>query len=244
MRRLRLESHELLSNEARRKILRFIFDGKLIPGRRIMEVSLANQFGLSRTPLREALASLEREGFLVRRGRKGLTVPPLDTREVEEICLTLGALEGFAVRSCGLPDEESMDELEQLTDRMCRETDGSRMLDLEDDWHAYLFEACSNRHLLRSIDGYRCKLRRYELAYWREHGCAITTVMDHKLAFLFFCRMRNLPEAARRFEEHRLAYVHPMTTWLRTIRVSEKSGVIEGASVSGVQRDRPQLGLR
>ncbi len=229
MTQLRLESHELLSNEARRKILGFIFDGKLIPGKRIMEVNLASQFGLSRTPLREALASLEREGFLVRKGRKGLTVPPLDAREFEEICLTLGALEGFAVRSCGLPDEESLDDLEQLTDRMCRETDGSRMLSLEDDWHAYLFEACSNRHLLRSVDGYRCKLRRYELAYLREHGCTITTVMDHKLGFLFFCRMKNLTEAARRFEEHRLAYVRPMTTWLRTLLVSEKSTVIEAA---------------
>jgi DNA-binding GntR family transcriptional regulator len=203
-----------------------------------MEVSLANQFGLSRTPLREALASLEREGFLVRRGRKGLTVPSLDTREVEEVCLTLGALEGFAVRSCGLPDDESLDDLEQLTDRICRETDGFRMLDLEDDWMSYLFEACSNRHLLRSVDGYRCKLRRYERAYVRDHDSTITTIMDHKLAFLFFCRMKNLTEAARRLEEHRLAYVHPMTTWLRSLRVGEMGHMAKTGPIWGPRAGR------
>src|ERR1700690_1934348 len=72
--------------------------GAMIPVGRINESQLAKRLHVSRTPLREALVSLEREGFVMSGGR-GFAVPPLREREARAIYPILGALEGLALRS-------------------------------------------------------------------------------------------------------------------------------------------------
>src|ERR1043165_2992628 len=68
---------------------------------RLKEVELAGQLGVSRTPLREALLMLEREGLGVSEGNKGFRGAALSEARVRELYPILGALEGLAVRESG-----------------------------------------------------------------------------------------------------------------------------------------------
>lgn len=74
-----------------------IVDGRLAPGQRLTELQLAEQLGVSRSPLREALRRLEAEGF-IRRQRSRLLVPSLSRRELEDLCAIRMKLEGLAAR--------------------------------------------------------------------------------------------------------------------------------------------------
>jgi DNA-binding GntR family transcriptional regulator len=75
-----------------------ILNGDIVPGQRIIEARLAEQIGASRTPVREALHLLEKEGLLESIPRVGYCVKPLDWSEVEEICHIRAVNEALAAR--------------------------------------------------------------------------------------------------------------------------------------------------
>jgi DNA-binding GntR family transcriptional regulator len=75
-----------------------IVDGSLAPGSRLSEVQIGRHYGVSRTPVREAFAQLEREGLLLTVQRAGAFVREIDERDVAEIYETREALETQAAR--------------------------------------------------------------------------------------------------------------------------------------------------
>ncbi|MFQ5790857.1 MAG: GntR family transcriptional regulator [Acidobacteriota bacterium] len=215
MSRVKPIPHPLLRSEARREILRCIFDGRLAPGERIIEIELAEELDISRTPLREALIGLERDGFFCRSGRLGLYVPRLTIHDIEEICELLGALEALALRWSGLPRPETITDLERLTDEMCRATECKRAMRLDESWHGLVLDDCSNQHLLRSIAAHKEKWQHYEHAYVRSRKCAPPAGLNHKLGFLYSCRMGKVHEAATQLEDSWRSRTGPLVDWLR-----------------------------
>ena len=61
-----------------------ILTGQLKPGERLMEISLANRLGVSRTPIREAIRKLELEGLVIMIPRKGAKVASITERELND----------------------------------------------------------------------------------------------------------------------------------------------------------------
>src|ERR1700682_5240471 len=75
-----------------------IYSGQLPPNKRLREEVLASFLGLSRGPVREALAQLEREGLVIRQPNRGATVARLSLEDLEEVYSLRLALEQLAVR--------------------------------------------------------------------------------------------------------------------------------------------------
>jgi Transcriptional regulators len=75
-----------------------IIKGVLSPGERLIEESLANEYNVSRTPLREAIHKLELDGFLKRLPSRGLIVSEISLQEVRELYQVRSVLEGLATR--------------------------------------------------------------------------------------------------------------------------------------------------
>ena len=80
------------------QIREMILQGRLAPGERLSEASVADMLGLSRTPVRQALPVLAREGLLVESGARGFAVRGFTFREVLEAVELRGVLEGHAAR--------------------------------------------------------------------------------------------------------------------------------------------------
>lgn len=93
----------VLAAEALRSM---ILSGELLPGDRLPENSLTEQLGVSRSPLREAMAVLEREGLIVQAPRRGAVVAPLTAHDVYEIYTLRAQLEELSVR-LGVPGAEA-----------------------------------------------------------------------------------------------------------------------------------------
>jgi DNA-binding GntR family transcriptional regulator len=79
-------------------LLDAIITGRLGAGERLIEDSLAAQFGVSRTPLREALHKLELEGFVVRLPHRGVMVAEISATQAQELSEVRSTLEGLATR--------------------------------------------------------------------------------------------------------------------------------------------------
>jgi len=75
-----------------------ILSGEITPGQRLVEMKIASEIGTSRTPIREAFHTLEREGLIDSIPRVGYVVRPINEKEVEEICAIRLVIETLAVR--------------------------------------------------------------------------------------------------------------------------------------------------
>ena len=173
-----------LRDEIHRLVLDRIHRGDLAPGTRVRDAELASQLGVSRTPIREALLRLARDGVLESAMGRGFRVRPIDAAELQEVGEILGALESLALRLSPPPTSARLDRLREVDRRLERTRgDVSRCLDLEDEWHQILLEACPNTRLLELIASLRHVPRRYLAAYMRDAGrLSLSTLPHQKIA--------------------------------------------------------------
>ena len=87
-----------LSERIHDAVLDAICSGELKAGARLTQEELAQQFGVSRQPVLQAMMLLRREGFLVESGRKGVCVASLDVQQARNLYVVRGALDGAAAR--------------------------------------------------------------------------------------------------------------------------------------------------
>lgn len=173
-----------LRDEVYRLILDRIHRGDLPAGARVRDADLAAQLGVSRTPVREALLRLADDGVLESAMGRGFRVPPIEAVELREVGDILGALEALALRLSPPATAERLERLRGI-DQHLEQTRGdvSRCLDLEDEWHRVLLEACPNARLLALIASLRHVPRRYLAAYMRDAGrLSLSTLPHQKIA--------------------------------------------------------------
>jgi DNA-binding GntR family transcriptional regulator len=203
-----------LRDEVCRQILDRIHRGDLPPGSRVRDVDLASQLGVSRTPIREALLHLAREGVLDTTMGQGFRVRTLDAAELREVGDILGSLESLALRLSPPPTPDRLDRLRQV-DRRLEQTRGdvSRCLDLEDDWHWILLEACPNRRLLELIVSLRHVPRRYLATYMRDAGRLSLSTLPHQ-KILQALEEQGCDSAAAVFEQQWRRGVAELEAWV------------------------------
>jgi DNA-binding GntR family transcriptional regulator len=102
-----------------------IIDGRLAPGERLKEEELAGELGLSRTPIREALAVLQAEGLVDTAPNKGATVRSHDAEDLDDLYRLRALLEGYAAsRAATKMEQEQVAELFASCERFEALADG------------------------------------------------------------------------------------------------------------------------
>src|SRR5688572_27208276 len=117
-----------LSDDVVDAVRNMIVDGTLAAGERINEVHLSHRLGVSRTPLREALALLAREGTLTSVPRIGWFVKPLTLDEFEQLYAIRPLLDPEALRLAGLPPSDRVEQLERLNAQIAAGDDADRVI--------------------------------------------------------------------------------------------------------------------
>jgi len=153
-----------LRSQVRDELLARMRSGLVQPGEGINEVQLAAELGVSRTPLREALIALESEGQIESENGKGFRFVPLSKREFEELAPIMAALEGLALE---LTPPDALPALGARLSALAAEFDQevvehALVISKDDEWHAVMLSACTNRRLLALIESVRGAFHRYE----------------------------------------------------------------------------------
>jgi len=154
---IREKVHEYLREE--------ILNGRIKAGDRLVESDLANRIGTSRTPVREALHTLEREGLLESLHRVGYVVRPISELEVSELCEIRLSLEALALRwalgkdPAGLADvmRENLARCEQRI----AEGDLKAFVELDAQFHELISKIADSSRLMEMTNS----IRRYMLRY-------------------------------------------------------------------------------
>ena len=166
-----------LADRVYRQLRDLIVSLKLSPGSTLSETDLTGRLGVSRTPLRQALHRLQREGFVfvTRAGSVArLVVAPLTTEDMRELHAILGVLEGLAAREAAAQPEKRRTSLarrlRQLNDELRRAwREGPlRVRDAQDlhvQFHRAFVESAAGRRLRAELDSLQPQVERYERVY-------------------------------------------------------------------------------
>src|SRR6056297_1394043 len=139
--------------DAYQLILQAIDLGTYRPGDRLVESELADRFGVSRTPIREALQRLETQSLLTRDGRS-LIVASLDHNQLAELYVVRSELEGLAARLAARhAAEEEIEVLQQMIeDDRALVNDPSALARANRRFHRQVHLASHNRYLVQQLD--------------------------------------------------------------------------------------------
>lgn len=196
-----------------------ITDGRLAPGARLNEVRLAEQLGVSRTPLREALARLAHEGALETVPRIGYSVRPLTVDELRQIYAIRPLIEPEALRLAGIPAAARLARLAEINRAIEQEEVAEARIALDDEFHLELIDGCPNKVLIDLIKQFIGRTRRYELAYMADGRNVSVSVRAHR-AIVAELRRRKLAAACRALRGNLEAGFEPIAAWLRSRETS------------------------
>ena len=203
-----------LRNEVYRAILERIYQGDLPAGTRVRDTVLAAQLGVSRTPVREALLRLSREGVVAADMGKGFTVGRLDPVEMRETGAILSALECLALQSCGDIPTERLARLSEIDGELARTRgDVDRCIALDEEWHRTLLQDCPNGRLRDIIATLWQVPRRYMRGYLREAG-RVSLSTQHHARIIEALRRNDRATAAERFRHHWQRGIEELGAWI------------------------------
>jgi DNA-binding GntR family transcriptional regulator len=165
--KIRIDNHMTLRERIVETVRNAIVNGQLAPGTRIAEPELAEKFGISRTPIREAFRQLESEGFITVVPRKGAIVASLSQHDIADFYDLKMVLEGYAARCAVKTLKESdlvkMETVNRQIEAASQKNDLRRLLDLHNEFHDIFLRSCGNEKLHAIVQNLVMQFRRFRL---------------------------------------------------------------------------------
>jgi DNA-binding GntR family transcriptional regulator len=144
-----------------------VLNGEIPPRQHLIEAKIANELGTSRTPVREALHSLELEGLIESIPRVGYMVKPISEQEVEEICEIRMAIEGVAARwAVEKAHKKLIEELKKnisVSDLKVSKGDAKAFINLDARFHEIIARHSGSQRLLELAQTLRRHMLRYRI---------------------------------------------------------------------------------
>lgn len=241
-----------------------IFNGELAQGAHLMEVSLATELGVSRTPVRDAMARLADEGLLIYHPNRGFLVRRFDIKDIYDAFTLRASLEALACRLIGerglpAPGQERLRHILEEQRRVLETeewTNEEAMAwhDMNLDFHGVLLELAANQWLTDAVRRARQlppvfdirsrphNLQSLRLQYQRKHTWQ--SLQDH-LRIVEALTQHQFSRAERLMEEHILTNRDVLVRALQTsVAADEESTAVVQSDKSGglkKQRDPDQL---
>ena len=148
-----------LADEAYDRIKRMIRDRELRPGSKVTEAMLTREFGMSRTPVREALARVAAEGFLQSYAGRGFIVQAIREQDLDNVYRVSAELDALAAEeACQRARRVDIARMEDLMDDIAAARTDNRdeqVATLNNDFHAMLGEISGNSFLKETLDNIR-----------------------------------------------------------------------------------------
>jgi DNA-binding GntR family transcriptional regulator len=194
-----------LATEVADQLRESIAAGDLPPGTRLREVELAEQLGVSRGPLREALGVLEAEGIVETRHGRGRYVARLSERDIAEMYSLRSILEQEAARLAALKGtEDEFDRLEGILAEMIGAAQGNNLaevIDLDMEFHWEIWEIAGHQRLQGVLQELSSQIKMYLAVQTKLYEDLATGIADHQL-MLDAIRNRDAEKAAGLMAEH------------------------------------------
>ena len=202
---LKIEGYELLSQKVYRALKTEIIKGSLKPGTKLSEGKIAEQMGVSRTPVREALKELAAEGFVKMNPNQAVAVSNASVKDVQEVLQIRGVLEGLAARlATKTINEEEIKELEKYQKRMEQYTNKDDVLafsEMDAEFHELILNICGNNRLIQIRKNLSDQAHRYRIRSLSVPGRLKYSLKEHQ-EIVEALKRKNAEQADRLSQKH------------------------------------------
>ncbi len=199
--------------EAYLKLRKWILEGTLAPKAQLRDKELAEQLGVSRTPIREALLRLEDEGLVQTKANRSTHVSSIDFHNAFHLYSIVWTLEQLAMsQAFGSITDTHIQMMVEANERFLqkmKERDRLSALDADNDFHSVYTKLSQNQELEKIISELKHKLKRLDLYYfdkvkdaalsYEEHGQIITALREKDLSQAINAVERNWKNSFSRF---------------------------------------------
>lgn len=189
-------------NTLRQRILR----GSLKPGERLMEIHLAEQLGVSRTPIREAIRMLELEGLVKMIPRKGAQVASISREDLQDVLEVRKALDTLAVKlACERISQEEIEKLKEAEaefERTLKFSDTTQIAEADVAFHDVIQASSKNKRLKSMISNLAERIYRYRYEYIKQQSDGGKTLVDEHRMIIRYIEEKNVEKAIEAIELH------------------------------------------
>ncbi len=203
-----------------------ILSGKMEPGERLLELPLARQLGVSRTPVREAIHMLQQEGLVCVVPHRGAMVTGICREDMEDLLDVRSALETLAAeKACQMADEKKTVKLEAAARAFERSCSGGSLESraaADGQFHRAICEAGENRSLLKVMESLEDQVYRYRVEYLKE-DLAVPEILRQHRRILEAIRQGDEKSAGKAVNEHIQAQKQVLLAKIRENRREERS---------------------
>ncbi|MCR5627541.1 MAG: GntR family transcriptional regulator [Lachnospiraceae bacterium] len=162
-----------------------IMEGELTPGTRLMEIGISEKLGVSRTPVREAIRMLEKEGLAVILPRRGAHVASVSPRQLEDMLEVRRTLETFSVNAAGARiTEKDIADLRSINKKYLEvmdENDYVQIARVDHEFHSQITKIAGNEKILSILEGLKEQLFRYTYLYAKYCTTLKETAEEHEM---------------------------------------------------------------
>ena len=181
--KINLDNYKPLRDVVFENLRTAILEGDLKAGQRLMEVQLAEQLGVSRTPIREAIRKLELEGLVVMLPRKVAYVANMSFKDLIDVLEIRSSLEGLAASlAAERLREEDISDLERVAkefEKSVREADIDNVLKKDVEFHEKIFLMANNKKLYQLITSLWEQVHRFRVTYVSNYDASLSLVDEH-----------------------------------------------------------------
>lgn len=162
-----------------------ILKGELQPGDRLMEIQLAEKMGVSRTPIREAIRKLEKEGLVTMVPRKGAEVAGISEKMLKDVLEVRMNLEKLAF-SLAMDNirPEDIKKLEAAEAAFSEAVDTGTLIDMtnaDEAFHFIIYDVAGNNKLKELLNNLKENMYRYRLEYLKDRKYRDTLTKEHNV---------------------------------------------------------------
>lgn len=181
---INIQEHKSLRELVYDRLHELIVNGDIKPGTRLMEVDLAEKLGVSRTPVREAIRKLEREGLVIIKERKGAYVSDISIRSMIDILEVQSNLEGLAAYLAAYRmDKGQQEELFQIEKEFEKAVDGgdvNQISKVDEEFHRRLVQSSENAHLIHLLEQLNEHVIRFRYLYYQDIRRVEEMIPEHQ----------------------------------------------------------------
>ncbi len=180
---LESQNHRLLREVVYEELKKQILAGSITPGMRMMEVELAEDMGVSRTPVREAIRKLEKEGLVTIEPRKGAYASDISVKDMVDVLEVREELEGLSASlAASRITEEELARLKSLTEGYAaaiKENDMENMIHYDELFHKAIVKSSGNKTLIQFSESVQELALRFRYLYYDKFSLYGSMASEH-----------------------------------------------------------------
>lgn len=182
---LNLTNHKPLREIVFEELRNLILTGKIDPGTRMMEIELADEMGVSRTPIREAIRKLEEEGLVIIEPRKGAYVSEISVPDMVNILEVRENLDGlsafFAAQRISEKGKQNLLDASKQFNEAVEGGDMDQMIKYDSLYHKIIVDETNNSYLVNMVQHLQELVLRFRYIYYKDFKRAEDMPNEHQI---------------------------------------------------------------